>query len=121
MKKIILLFSHILTKPQEEELKKEWMCNEIIYMPDEIKNKWAGIDETIDLEIFKEFLKANLKEGDLVLIQGEWGATYHMINFSKQNKYIPIYSTTERNSEEVYDGDKVIKKSIFLHKKFIKY
>nr|WP_241634523.1 CRISPR-associated protein Csx20 [Fusobacterium gastrosuis] len=121
MKKIVLLFSHTLTEAQEEELKKDWLCNKIIYIPSNLKNKWANINEESNLDEFKNFLKAKLNKDDYVLIQGEWGATYQMINFSKENSYIPIYSSTARSVEEYKEGDSIIKKSIFLHRGFKKY
>lgn len=121
MKKIVLLFSHKLTSLQEKELNKEWDCEKIIYMPDTLKEKWGNIDVKTDLKSFKKYLKENLSKNDLVLIQGEWGATYKMINYSKRKGYIPIYSSSERNSTEFHEGDKVIKSSIFLHIKFVKY
>jgi len=121
MKKIILLFSHTLTEPQVKELKEEWNCEEIIYMPDELKSKWMGVTDDIDINQFKKFLLENLQKGDYVLIQGEWGLTYNMINFAKENNFIPLYAGTTRKVTEYKEGDKVIKNSVFSHTKFKKY
>ena len=110
MKKIILLFSHTLTEPQVKELKENWDCEEIIYMPDKLKNNQ-----------FKKFLLDNLQKDDYVLIQGEWGLTYNMINFAKENNFIPLYAGTTRKVTEHKEGDKVIKNSVFSHTTFKKY
>jgi len=56
-----------------------------------------------------------------VLIQGDFGAVYHMVNFAKELGLIPIYATTKRESIELKQGNKIIKKSIFKHIKFRKY
>ena len=60
MKKIILLFSHTLTEPQVKELKENWDCEEIIYMPDELKNNWMNVADDVDISQFKRFLLDNL-------------------------------------------------------------
>ena len=118
---IAILLSHILTQPQIDELKNLYRCENIIYMPEEIKAKWMNIDDNSSPEIFKEFLLANLKKGDYVLIQGEWGMTYKLINFAKKNGFIPLFSRTGRNVQERKEGDKTIKVSVFEHKGFRKY
>ena len=121
MKKIILLFSHTLTEPQVKELKENWNCDEIIYMPDELKNNWMNVADDVDINQFKKFLLDNLQKGDYVLIQGEWGLTYHMVNFAKENDFIPLYAGTMRKVTEYKEGDKVIKNSVFSHTSFKKY
>ena len=121
MKKIILLFSHTLTEPQVKELKENWNCNEIIYMSDELKNNWMNVSDNTDINQFKKFLLDNLRKKDYVLIQGEWGLTYNMINFAKENNFIPLYAGTTRNVTEYKERDKVIKNSIFSHTTFKKY
>ena len=121
MKKIILLFSHTLTEPQVKELKEKWNCDEIIYMPDELKNNWMNVVDDVDINQFKKFLLDNLQKDDYVLIQGEWGLTYNMINFAKENNFIPLYASTMRKVTEYKEGDKVIKNSVFSHTTFKKY
>ena len=121
MKKIILLFSHTLTEPQVKELKENWNCDKIIYMPDELKNNWMNVADDVDINQFKKFLLDNLQKDDYVLIQGEWGLTYNMINFAKENNFIPLYAGTARKVTEYKEGDKVIKNSVFSHTTFKKY
>ncbi len=121
MKKIVLLFSHVLTKVQEDELKNVWNCEKIIYMPDNLKNNWMNVFENVDIEQFKKFLLDTLEKNDYVLIQGEWGLTYKMINFAKENEFIPLYAGTVRKVKESKIGNIVKKESIFEHTKFKKY
>ena len=118
---IVLLFSHILTETQAKELKEQYRCENIIYMPEEIKMRWMSVDDNTSPEIFESFLLDNLKKGDYVLIQGDWGMTYKLITFAKKNGFIPIFSRTTRNVKEVNNGDKIIKTSIFQHIGFRKY
>ena len=66
-------------------------------------------------------LKKKFGKGDIILIQGNWGYTYNLVKWSIGNELIPVYSYTERNVEEIKDGETVKKISYFKHVKFIKY
>ncbi|GAB1464850.1 CRISPR-associated protein Csx20 [Aliarcobacter cryaerophilus] len=69
----------------------------------------------------KDFLKENSRFGDVVLIQGDFGAVYHMVNFSKNLGLKSVYATTNRVIEEILVDEKTIKKSIFEHVMFRRY
>lgn len=122
-KRLILLFSHQLTPQQSKDAKETLQCNKIIYLTDELLYKWQNITPETDIQIFKDFLIENAKIGDYVLIQGEWGTTYNMVNFAKEKNMIPIYSSTARKVIEEKSGsdNKVIKTSIFEHRGFYRY
>lgn len=122
-KRLILLFSHQLTPQQLKDAKETLQCNKIIYLIDELLYKWQNITPETDIQIFKDFLVENAKVGDYVLIQGEWGTTYNMVNFAKEKNMIPIYSSTARKVIEEKSGsdNKVIKTSIFEHRGFYRY
>ena len=122
-KRLILLFSHQLTPQQLKDAKETLQCNKIIYLTDELLYKWQNITPETDIQIFKDFLVENAKVGDYVLIQGEWGTTYNMVNFAKEKNMIPIYSSTARKviEEKSESDNKVIKTSIFEHRGFYRY
>ena len=122
-KRLILLFSHQLTPQQLKDAKETLQCNKIIYLTDELLYKWQNITPETDIQIFKDFLIENAKIGDYVLIQGEWGTTYNMVNFAKEKNMIPIYSSTARKVIEEKSGsdNKVIKTSIFEHRGVYRY
>jgi hypothetical protein len=57
-----------------------------------------------------------------VLIQGDFGATFLMVNFAFEKGLIPIHSTTEREATEELQPDGSVRLSHrFLHKRFRKY
>lgn len=121
---LILLFSHILTEEQEKEAKESLKCQEIIYMPEELKKLWGSIvteNKELIEEKIKGFLLTKGKKGDYILIQGEWGVTYNLINFCKEQEMIPIYSSTKREALEKKDGEKIVKISVFKHRGFVAY
>ena len=125
MKKLYLLFSHKLTPEQIEDAKKNLGVEEFVYMPSDLQEKWSNVPgEMGDLsEYAKDFMKFldTAKEGDYVLIQGDFGLTYKLVNFTKNKNLIPVYSTTKRISKEINSGNKVLKISEFDHVRFRKY
>lgn len=53
----------------------------------------------------KSWLLREALPDDFVLVQGDFGATYLMVNFAFENKFRPIYSTTEREAKEIHQPD----------------
>ena len=123
--KMYLLFSHKLTDEQIKDAKNSLGIGEFIYLPKSLQNVWSNIPaelETLDeiLIHIKNFLN-KAKKGDYVLVQGDFGAVYQMVNFAKSLGLIPIYATTKRESVELKIDNKVVKKSIFRHIRFREY
>ena len=122
--KMYLLFSHKLTDAQIEDAKKLGV-DKFIYLPEDLQRKFSNIPP--ELESVKEYAKdferflENAKSGDYVLIQGDFGLTCHMVNFSKSKGLIPVYATTKRISKEIKKDGKVVKISEFKHIKFRRY
>lgn len=122
-KKLILLFSHKLTPQQLKDAEEKLNCKEIIYLNEKLSKLWQNILPETDIQVFKDFLMENGKAGDYVLIQGEWGTVYNMVNFAKEKNMIPIYSSTARKvvEEKSSSENQVIKTSVFEHRGFYRY
>ena len=118
-----LLFSHKLTKEQELDAKNTLNIKEFIYLPDNLQKLWSNIPPDInDIDRFlnpiKDFLKRNLKDGDFVLVQGDFGATCKIASFVKALKAKPVYATTVRDSKEELINGNIVKTSVFKHVMF---
>lgn len=73
------------------------------------------------VETYKDKLRSQAKSGDVLLVQGDFGATYNMIRFAKNMDLIAVYATTKRIvSEQVENGKLVIKRE-FKHARFREY
>ncbi len=127
MKKVLVLLNHKLIQEQIETLRLKYGVKKenIIYPSKEITLLWSGIDpksDKIPLEEIKNFILANFKKYDLVIVQGETGATFKIVNFCFANNLIPIYATTKRTVilEENINGI-VEKKSVFKFVRFREY
>ena len=124
-KKVLLVFSHQLTENQKKELVEEYKVKEIKNLPEELQNMWSNVsikkNYKENLEKIKKFIKENFNKDDIILIQGNWGYTYNLVKWSIENELIPVYSYTERNVEEIKEGEMVKQISYFEHVKFVKY
>ena len=124
-KRALLLFSHQLTDNQEKELIKDFEVKKIVSLTSELQEMWSNVsikkNYMENLKKIKEYIKNNFNKNDVMLIQGNWGYTYNLVKWSIDNELIPVYSYTERNVEEIKDGENVKKKSYFKHIKFIEY
>lgn len=122
------MFNHYkLNEEQITYLNLNYNCEKIIYLPENLRRKFANIDPAEDsllnsAQIFKKFISDNTNINDYVVIQGEFGITCLLVNYCFKTKRIPLYATSERKSFEVKlkDGS-VIKESKFKFVRFRKY
>ena len=126
MKKMFLLFSHNLSQTQIDDAKSNLKIEEFVSLPEYLQESWSDIPS--DLVIlneylipFRNFLVENSNLEDVVLIQGDFGAVYQMVNFVKTLGLKSVYATTNREIEEIEENGKIIKKSIFEHVRFREY
>ena len=110
-RKALLVFSHQLTENQEKELIEEYSVKKIEKLPDDLQNLWSNV--TINkgykenLDKIKNYIIENFHKEDVLVIQGNWGYTYNLVKWAIKNEYLPLYSYTERNVEEIKDGENV--------------
>ncbi|MBA1336536.1 MAG: Uncharacterized protein HPY66_2971 [Firmicutes bacterium] len=119
MRKLYLLFSHRLTEVQEKQAIEELKAKRVKYLPEHLQKLWSNVPP--DIPTLKEYLKpiiewleSEVEPEDYILVQGDFGATYIMVNWAFSQGYIPIYSTTVRKSEEKVGTDGEIE----LNRKF---
>ena len=127
MKKMVLLFSHHLTSDQERDIENNLHIDTVYGLPDNLQKLWSQVPTHQELDFnrylaeVKTFLTKKLEEGDYVLIQGDFGATYHMVNFAKEQGFVPISSVNKRISKESIEDGIVKKYSEFKHECFREY
>jgi hypothetical protein len=126
MKKLFLLFSHTLTATQKADAKVMFEVEQFVTLPTELQNLWSNVPATLEevsgyLEPLTNYLKENTEQGDLVLVQGDFGATYHMVNVVKSLGLTAFHATTKRNAVEKMVDNKMVKTSVFEHVRFRAY
>ncbi len=128
MKNLILLFSHTLTPEQITDAQSSLGVENFVSLPENLKTIWGNVPPEADLDFSKylqpvtDFLTQEAKTNDIVLVQGDFGATFQIVAFCKTQQFIPIYATTERVAIEQTQADgSVILQKVFKHKAFRKY
>lgn len=125
MPNALCLLNHSLTDLQVEDLKNHWDCRSVIYPPEEISRFWSQIPEsdiTEDLlEPVLDWLDKCARQNDIVIIQGEFGATFALVSRCLEQGLVPVHSVTRRVAEERKEGEAVYRASVFKHIRFRKY
>ena len=127
MKKLAKLLNHDLTREQQADLNKNYDIQTIIPLPADLQSIWSQVDprdelnyETLDA--FTAWIVENLNVGDYLIIQGEYGLTFCLVDFALNKGFVPIYATTERIYAETRKQDGSIEnKHIFKHVTFKEY
>lgn len=126
MQSLFTIFSHKLTEAQKEDAFQKLDCDEIVTLPQQLQQLWSQIppEGSIDtfIDKFKKYLSENSQKGDYILIQGEFGATFTLVNWCLDNDRIPIYATTKRVAKEIESKNGEVKKlNVFKHVQFRRY
>ena len=119
------LLNHKLTPRQEAELQDSFCSIQIKYQPPEITELWSRIPTARELtrthlKPFTGWLQEALP-GDLVILQGEFSATFALADFSLRKGLSPVCAVTERVAQEEREGEIVRRKYIFEHICFRRY
>ncbi len=126
-KTLFLIFNHTFTEVQRADALASLGVAFIVEMPVSLKRIWKNIPPDIEniaayLEPIQTWLKVHAADDDFVLIQGDFGACYLMVNYAFRLGLIPIYSTTDRETEEEYKENGEIKVTHhFQHRIFRRY
>lgn len=129
MDNFIVLMSHDMSNTQKSDAYENLKVKKIIEAPQKIKQIWGNINPIASLDIspLEEvilWIKQNSSDKDYVLVQGEFGATFYIVDYCLQNNLIPVYATSVRRVEEIRQGDRIITNRVFVHegyRKYIKY
>lgn len=79
MKTLFMLMNHALTQEQEEDARKNLDVGKFVNIADAT---WSDIDPSEKsviniVEVYKDRLRSQAKAGDVLLVQGDYGATYN--------------------------------------------
>jgi hypothetical protein len=124
---LFLLFNHQLTPLQETDARQNLGVDGIVAPPPELQHLWSGIPpDPAEIgsvcEPFRAWLDHQARQGDLVLLQGDFGACYLMVQYALRRGLIPVYSTTTRRAVEELQEDGSMKLThYFYHRRFREY
>ena len=127
MPDLLLLFNHTTTEVQRKDAVRQLGIERIIEPPPDIRATWFSLppEEAALVPVLEPvvtWLDATASAGDYVLVQGDFGACWLLVNHCLNQGYIPVYSTTERHAvEEHLDDGTVRLVHRFQHVRFRKY
>jgi hypothetical protein len=119
------LLNHALTEKQTTELKDRFGSSRIMYPEAELSAAWSNVPtgETLSAEYLSPFVRwiSGADKGDILVIQGEAGAVFALVDFALDRGLVPLHSVTQRIARENRDGEKVIRTHVFEHLCFRPY
>ena len=125
MSKVFCLLNHELTRNQLSELNAKFGAEKIIYPPEELSKKWSQIPatKTLDMNIIYAVVEwlSPAKVGDILIVQGEFGSTFMIVDYALKNGLVPHYAVTKRVAQESRNGELVQRQYTFEHVCFRKY
>ncbi len=126
MRQMILLFSHSLSDAQKADARENYGIDIFIPLREDMQKLWSSIpaqseDISNHIQPIKAFVEEVSREGDVVLIQGDFGATYALVNYCQSLELVTLYATTKRNVVEKSIDGKMVKTSVFEHVRFREY
>ena len=119
------LLNHKLTPNQEAELHNSFGAGRIMYPSPQVAELWSTIPT--GKEIKREHLAPftgwlqEASEGDVVILQGEFSATFALTDFSLRRGLLPVCAASKRVTKETKEGETVHKQIIFEHVCFRRY
>ena len=92
--KAILIFTEI-SEEEKKELIKKYKIERIKNLSPKMKIEWENVqnDDNKEKTIsrFKKIVEENIEGGDILLIKGEIGITFEIVNWAKEKGIIAIY------------------------------
>lgn len=125
--KLYLLFNHTLTPYQVRDAEIYWDITEFVVLPAALQALWSNIPPDKDLNLVMhlkpivDYFK-KMKYMGYVLVQGDFGGVFYLVNQLQSMGYTPLYATTKRKVvEEKLPDNTIVSKRIFKHVCFRKY
>ncbi|MBF0412090.1 MAG: hypothetical protein HQK70_05185 [Desulfamplus sp.] len=126
-KTLFLIFNHQITLEQKQDAEKSLGISGFVDLSPTLKELWSQIPPELEsvedyLLPISEWLSQNATNGNYILIQGDFGAVYYLVNLAFRFGLVPVYSTTARRAEEVRGTNGEIRLThTFRHVRFRKY
>jgi len=127
MPALFLIMNHRITETQVADARSSLGVDRIVEMPAALAALWRQIPADLPsigpfLQPLRAWLQDSASPGDYVLIQGDFGACYLMVNFALSSGLVPVYSTTSREAVENHLADGTVEISHRIkHRLFRRY
>ncbi|MEA2113990.1 MAG: CRISPR-associated protein Csx20 [Thermodesulfobacteriota bacterium] len=127
MPDLFLLFNHLLTDSQADQARQELGVQDIVVPPEEVSRCWVDIPpEPISIRdvlnpVFS-WIDREIPAGSFLLVQGDFGACYLVLEHVAGREITPVYATTRRQAVEQRVGNDTVRLThTFRHVRFRQY
>ena len=126
MKTFHLIFNHSLTEAQREDSTTKLGVSRIVTLPSSLQRLWSQVPADAAavgdfIAPVLEYIRTEVKEDDVCLVQGDFGATCLAVQAVWRQGARAVYATTRRNVTEEKLNNRTEKISIFEHVMFREY
>ncbi|MCF6246491.1 MAG: CRISPR-associated protein Csx20 [Desulfobacula sp.] len=127
MVSMTVLLNHTISDQQKSNATENLNISKFTLLPPDLKKKWGNIPPNVEgvdnfLLPFKQWVENKTQKNDYILIQGDFGATFLMVQFAFEKKLIPVYATSERKAFESVQEDGAVKmEHLFKFCRFRRY
>ena len=106
-------------------MENKWGCVSVVYPPESLSAAWSQVPvlEHIPDVFFTPFVQwlGAARAGDLVIIQGEFGSTFMLVDYVLRRGLVALHAVTKRIAAETREGETVRRQYVFEHVCFRKY
>ena len=127
-KKVFVLLNHELSELQLKELRQQLQIKSVVCADDDVIALWKQVPSNgeLPLDTLKSkvigWFEQRAEEGDYVLVQGEFGASFYIVDYCFQKGLVPIYGTSRREyTERKNNNGGVVRQHVYRHVCFRKY
>ena len=126
MRKLFVLTNHTVTAKQRANAVESLNVDTLVDLPPTLKQEWGTVPPELDSVCgyaapFLDWLAANVADGDVVWVQGEWGITVSVLDWCRARGVRCVYATTKREATEVHSAAGVQMTHVFVHVRFRDY
>ncbi|GAB4407760.1 MAG: hypothetical protein OHK0039_10370 [Bacteroidia bacterium] len=127
MPQFFLLFNHRLTPDQEVDARQNLGVDAFAYLPEALQAIWSQVPaDAASLQSHvapvQQWLTDQARPGDYALVQGDYGATYLLVQTALRLGVVALHGTTARQTVEHTQPDGSVKiERVFRHMRFREY
>lgn len=123
---LLLLFSHTLTDAQKTECTERFGIDQFLTPPVSLQERWSNVDPDLSsltgyAAQFCDWIDGHAESGDMVLVQGDFGLTWLVVNHCRERGLDAVYATTTRRVREREEDGRVTLEHVFQHVMFRRY
>jgi CRISPR-associated DxTHG motif protein len=114
--------NHQLTADQIEDARQRWDIVDVVDLDEELKAVWANIEVGSAASLIFDRLWQRSTHADVIVVQGEYGATFTLVSMLRTAGRRVVYASTAREVTECQEPDgSVTTVHRFRHRGFLEY